>query len=295
MRYDDTALVLEGGGTHGAYTAGVLDVLHDNGLQFGAYAGSSIGATHLCNYLSEQRKRNYRIDVLHSDDKRYMGFANLIRTGNFFDVKYSYYTLPQEVDPFDYDTFRKNAANSQFYVTCTNVATGQTEYPAIHDLRNEDDLNYVRASASLPLFSQIVPIQGKKYLDGSMSDCIPFKMMDNFGFHKQVIVLTRPANYVKPRNAFLPLIRCAYRKYPLFVKAIAERHIRYNDDQELLKQWISCKKAFIIRPSKSLQMTRLEKDRSKLEDFYNLGMNDAKALIPELFNFLEAENFPSNR
>lgn len=278
-----------------AYTAGVLDVLHDNGLVFGGYAGSSTGATHLCSYLSEQRKRNYRIDILHSADKHYMGFANWMRTGNFFEVEYRYHTLPQEIDPFDFDTFKKNTAESKFYVTCTNVETGRAEYPIIRDLRKEDDLNYVRASASLPLFSQMVQVQGNNYLDGSMSDSVPFKMMDNFGFRKQVVILTRPENYIKGKNVFLPLLKFFYRKNPQFVKAIAERHLRYNEDMELLKKWESSKKAFVIRPSKSLKISHIEKSKLKLEAFYHLGASDAKAQIPELFNFLEAANFPSNR
>lgn len=176
----DFALVLEGGGMRGAYSAGVLDVLHDEGIKFGGYAGTSAGATHLCNYLSEQRDRNFRLDTIHSQDPRYMSFRNWLRTGNYFDLKFCYHTVPEEIDPFDYDTFKKNAAESEFYVAASNVETGGAEHLLVRDLRT--DIDAIRSSSSLPLMSSLVHYQGKKMFDGNVADSIPFEFMDNIGY-----------------------------------------------------------------------------------------------------------------
>ena len=158
--YKNTALVLEGGGMLGAYLSGVLDVMLDNGLKFGGYAGTSAGATHLCNYLSEQRDRNRRVDVIHSASKRYMGWGNLIRTGEFFEVDYCYRQIPYVIDPFDFEKFRENAAQSDFYATATNLETGEGAYLLTRELDTPEGMDRIRASASLPLLSHIVEVDG---------------------------------------------------------------------------------------------------------------------------------------
>ena len=151
--YKDIALAVEGGGMRGAYSAGVLDVFLDNGIKFGACAGTSAGATHLCSYLSEQRERNKRLDTVHSASKRYMSWGNLIRTGDFFELDYCYNQIPRVVDPFDFEKFRENTAETKFYAVATNLETGGPEYLLTRDLDKPEDMDKIRASASLPLMS----------------------------------------------------------------------------------------------------------------------------------------------
>lgn len=287
MMYKDIALVLEGGGMRGAYSAGVLDVMLDNGLKFGGYAGTSAGATHLCNYLSEQRERNKRLDTIHSASKRYMSVGNWIRTGDFFEVEYCYKILPKEVDPFDYDKFNENALESDFYSVATNLETGLAEYLLTKDVKNGDGLECVRASASLPLMSRIVECRGMKLLDGGIGDSIPFAGMEKRGFRKQVVILTQPEGFVKKPNSMIPLFKLVYRKYPKFVAAAADRHIRYNQCLIDLKRKCENGSAFMIRPSESFKISRLEKDKSKLVELYEMGVRDAQALMPRLKTFLD--------
>lgn len=285
--YKNAALVLEGGGMRGAYLSGVLDVMHDNGLKFGGYAGTSAGATHLCSYLSEQRERNRRIDVVHSASKRYMGWGNLLRTGDFFEVEYCYNQIPRVIDPFDFDKFRENAAQSEFYAAASNLETGRAEYLLTRDLDKREDMDKIRASASLPLMSHIVEIDGMKLLDGGVADSIPFEIMAKKGFEKQVVIVTQPEGYVKKPNPMIPLFKILYRKYPKFIEAAKTRHIRYNQCLRTLQEWCDRGTAFRIRPSESFEIDRLEKDKSKLVKLYDLGVKDATALLPRLMEFLE--------
>ena len=128
------------------------------GIKFGACAGTSAGATHLCSYLSEQRERNKRLDTVHSASKRYMSWGNLIRTGDFFELDYCYNQIPRVVDPFDFEKFRENTAETKFYAVATNLETGDPEYLLTRDLDKPEDMDKIRASASLPLMSHIVEV-----------------------------------------------------------------------------------------------------------------------------------------
>lgn len=285
--YRNAALVLEGGGMRGAYLSGVLDVMHDNGLKFGGYAGTSAGATHLCSYLSEQRERNRRIDVVHSASKRYMGWGNLIRTGEFFEVDYCYRQIPYVIDPFDFEKFRENAAESEFYAAASNLETGEAAYLLTRNLDTPEGMDRIRASASLPLMSHIVEVDGMKLLDGGVADSIPFEIMAKKGFEKQVVIVTQPEGYVKKPNSLVPLFKIIYRKYPKFIEAVRTRHIRYNECLKTLDEWCSRGTAFRIRPSESFDISRLEKDKSKLARLYDLGVKDMTALMPRLMEFLD--------
>lgn len=283
--FKDVALVLEGGGMRGAYTAGVLDALYDEGLKFGGYAGTSAGATHLCNYLSEQRNRNFRLDTIHSKDKRYMSLGNWIRTGNYFDLEFCYHTVPEKIDPFDFDKFKENAAVSDFYAAASNVETGFAEHLIVRDLRK--DMDAIRSSSSLALVSSLVEYDGKKMFDGNTADSIPFEFMDSIGFKRQVVIVTRPNGYQKTANKLVWLYKLVYRKYPKFVEAVANRHIRYNKCLQTLAEWEACGKTFVFRPSIPMEIGRVEKNTQKIVDLYNLGVKDAHDNMDALKKFLQ--------
>jgi len=279
--YKDIALAVEGGGMRGAYSAGVLDVFLDNGLKFGACAGTSAGATHLCSYLSEQRERNKRLDIIHSASKRYMSWGNLIRTGDFFALDYCYNQIPRVVDPFDFEKFRENAVETKFYAVATNLETGGPEYLLTRDLDKPEDMDRIRASASLPLLSHIVDI------DGGVGDSIPFQFFANMGYQKQVVIVTQPESFVKKPNSMIPLFKIIYRKYPEFIEAARTRHIRYNQCRRTLEERVAQGSAFMIRPSTQFKISCFEKDKSKLVDLYDMGVKDATTLMPKLLEFLE--------
>ena len=209
-----SCLVLEGGAKRGIYTAGVLDVFLENNIVADAVIGVSAGAIHGCSYAAKQKGRSIRYNLKYNDDYRFMSFKSLIKTGNMVDTEFAYHELPDKLDPFDHEAFEKS--ETKFYATCTNLETGKPEYVFCPNLRN-DYIDYLRASASMPLVSQIVEMNGKKYLDGGIADSIPIKAAINMGFEKNIVVLTRPSGYRKHKFSMLWLAKIVYRKFPNFI------------------------------------------------------------------------------
>ena len=287
MKYKNTAIVVEGGGLRGSYSGGILDILADKEIKFGGAVGTSAGAIHLCSFLSGQIGRNFRVDTIHSKSPRYMSLRNLLFTGDYFAFDYCYKQIPYKIDPFEFDKFTEQCQETEFHVCITDVETGLAEYPRITDYRNEDEMNYIRASASMPILSKIVEIHGKKFLDGGVADSIPFEQMLKKGFERAVVILTRPLGYRKKINKALPLVKLAYRHYPKFVEAVATRHIRYNQALDKLAQLEAEGKVFIFRPSRLIKISDIESNKKKIANLYELGKEDAHTKMPELLKFLE--------
>ena len=279
-------LVVEGGGMRGVYSSGVLDFFIEKDLFFENNYGVSAGACHLCSYLAKQYKRAFRVNVDYLNDKRYCSVHSLLKTGNLFGAEMLYDIIPNELDLFDYDTYNKNESN--FYVVITDINTGKPEYVKIGDLKK--DIIYVRASSSLPLLAQNVKINDKEYLDGGISDSIPIKKSIADGNKKNVVILTRDRTYRKGKNSLMPIIKLKYKKYPNFVKSMADRYIVYNEILDFIKELENNGDVFVIRPKKPVNIGRTEKNREKLEALYNDGYNDAKDCYEELLKYLGKEN-----
>ena len=279
-------LVVEGGGMRGVYSSGVLDFFIEKDLFFENNYGVSAGACHLCSYLAKQYKRAFRVNVDYLNDKRYCSVHSLLKTGNLFGAEMLYDIIPNELDLFDYDTYNKNESN--FYVVITDKNTGKPEYVKIGDLKK--DIIYVRASSSLPLLAQNVKINDKEYLDGGISDSIPIKKSIADGNKKNVVILTRDSTYRKGKNSLMPIIKLKYKKYPNFVKSMADRYIVYNEILDFIKELEDNGDVFVIRPKKPVNIGRTEKNREKLEALYNDGYNDAKDCYEELLKYLGKEN-----
>ena len=279
-------LVVEGGGMRGVYSSGVLDFFIEKDLFFENNYGVSAGACHLCSYLAKQYKRAFRVNVDYLNDKRYCSVHSLLKTGNLFGAEMLYDIIPNELDLFDCDTYNKNESN--FYVVITDINTGKPEYVKIGDLKK--DIIYVRASSSLPLLAQNVKINDKEYLDGGISDSIPIKKSIADGNKKNVVILTRDSTYRKGKNSLMPIIKLKYKKYPNFVKSMADRYIVYNEILDFIKELENNGDVFVIRPKKPVNIVRTEKNREKLEALYNDGYNDAKDCYEELLKYLGKEN-----
>ncbi len=275
-------LVLEGGGMKGAYTAGVLDFFLEKEMEFASVYGVSAGAVHMCSYLSKQKGRSIRISTKYGADPRYCSIASLLLTGDLFNVKTCYDTVPNKWEPFDHKTYENYQGKA--YAVVTNIETGKPEYLLVNECK--EGLQKIRASASLPLVSRNVPIGDKLYLDGGCSDSIPIARSIMDGNKKNVVILTKEVGYVRKPATKIGLLKVRYRKYPKLVEAMQKRHITYNETLEYLGRLEASGKVFIIRPKKASEVGRIEKDAKKLQALYEEGYNDAIACHEELIRFL---------
>ena len=275
-------LVLEGGAMRGLFTAGVMDVLMEYGAEFDAIVGVSAGAAFGVNYKSKQIGRVIRYNKRFANDKRYCSVQSLLNTGNLFNAMFCYHTVPNELDKFDRE--RYNADKTPFYVVCTDAETGEPVYHLL-DRANDWGFEWIRASASMPLVSKPVKIDGKYYLDGGMSDSIPIEFMIVGGCEKNVVVLTQPRDYVKEKASMLPLMKLSLRKYPYTYDAILHRHIIYNDSRARVFQEEKLGNAVVICPKEKLPIDRVEHDPEVMEKVYQLGRQGAKEKVDELRAF----------
>lgn len=283
-----TGLVLEGGGTRGIYTAGVLDVFMDEGLYFDGVIGVSAGAIHGATFVARQRGRNIRYYKKYCRDKRFMSLRSLLTTGDLVGEEFCYHTLPDILDPFDHDTFE--ASDTKFYAVCTNVATGKAEYPLITDMRGQIDL--LRASASMPYVTKIINWHGKKYLDGGCADSIPLTAFEKMGYNVNVVIRTRDPEYRKKEKPAgkgkKDLAGIVFRSYPRFAETLRKRAQVYNRTVEELHRKAAAGDIFLIEPSEELTIGRVEHDPEKLQAVYDIGVRDAKAKLQQLKEWLAA-------
>ena len=269
----------------GMFTAGVLDVMMENGIEYDGIIGVSAGAAFGCNYKSKQVGRAIRYNMKYCNDKRFSGIGSLIKTGNIYNTDFAYGEVPLKYDVFDFDTYESNP--TEFYVVCTDIETGQAVY---HNYggKNGHCFDWIRASASMPLVSQIVDIDGQKLLDGGIADSIPVKYFESIGYDRNVAVLTQPEHYQKKKNRLMPLIRRKYGKYPKLVEAMDSRHLVYNQTLAYIGAQEKQGKLFVIRPKEALQIRKVEKNPNTLKEIYDIGRETAASRIAEMKEFLNA-------
>ena len=276
-------LVLEGGGMRALFTAGVLDALLDvKELNIDGIVGVSAGALFGVNYVSGQKERAIRYNKKYARDKRYMGLYSWITTGNAVNKEFAFYEIPFKLDVFDQEKFKESKID--FHVVMTNIENGQAEYILIEDVFEQ--MEYLRATSALPFVSKIIEINGKKYLDGGISDSIPIDYCESLGYDKIILILTRPEDAHK-NDKLSFLYKLVYRKYPNLV----ERLINMGKDYEVVLKKIedleNKNKIFVIRPPKVLKIGRLEKNEDKIQNVYDIGLNTG---IKEKENLLKYLN-----
>lgn len=275
-------LVLEGGAFRGLYTSGVLDCLMDNDININTVVGISAGALNGTNYLAGCRGRTAYCLLKHRYDPRYVGVKAYAESGSVVGFKFMF-------EDFNYDQElnedRLFKGDRYLYSGCTNLETGKADFIQTFDR----DIFYdaVKASASMPIVSRIVRINGNKYLDGGCETKLPIRYAMENGFKKIIFIATRPLSYrrklVTPE---LRLEKIRYRNYPKFLKALANANKRYNLDAEFLEMLAKKGGIYVIAPSEEVSVTRLEKDIEKLGNLYMLGYEDCKKQIPSIKKYL---------
>lgn len=276
-------LVLEGGGMRGLYTAGVLDVFMEQGVEFAHAVGVSAGAAFGVNIKSRQVGRAIRYNKRFCADPRYASLKNLLRTGELYSIDFAYREVPLHLDPFDIEAAAANPM--RFTAVCTDIVTGEAVYRDI-ERGDGDDLDWIRASASVPLLARPVELDGRELLDGGIANSIPAAWMVAQGYDRNVVVLTQPAGFVKEPNRLMPLLKRAYGAYPKLVELLANRHVRYNAQLEEVARLERDGKALVIRPSESVKAPLVVKDPEILERIYQVGRRDGEARIADVRRYL---------
>ena len=280
MKY---GLVLEGGAMRGLFTAGVLDVLMKDGITFDGAIGVSAGACFGCNYKSGQVGRVIRYNKRFANDPRYCSWKSLVKTGDLFNVDFCYRELPMELDVFDGAAYAANPM--EFHVVATDCETGKSVYKKL-DKADEEAFRWIQASASMPIVSRPVKIDGKEYLDGGLSDGIPLKYFESIGYERNVVITTRPRGYRKFPSWKVSLAKCVLRRHPAVGNALKTRHVWYNEALDYINERVKSGAAFLIAPEKPLEISRLCHDPEQMQRVYDEGRKTATERLAEIKGFL---------
>ena len=280
MKY---GLVLEGGAMRGLFTAGVLDVLMEGDITFDGAIGVSAGACFGCNYKSGQIGRVIRYNKRFAKDPRYCSWKSLVKTGDLFNADFCYRELPMELDVFDGAAYAANPM--EFHVVATDCATGKSVYKKL-DKADEEAFRWIQASASMPVVSRPVKIDGGEYLDGGLSDGIPLKYFESLGYERNVVITTRPRGYRKFPSWKASLAKCFLRRHPAVGKALKTRHVWYNEALDYINERVKAGAALLIAPEKPLEISRLCHDPEQMQRVYDEGRKAATERLAEIKGFL---------
>lgn len=268
----------------GLFTVGVMDVMMEHGIQPDGIIGVSAGAAFGCNYKSRQPGRALRYNKRFARDSRYSGLRSLLTTGDYFNAEFAYHTVPTEYDLFDNETFESNP--TEFYLVCTDVETGEAVYKRC-DKGGHGFFDWIRASASMPVVSHVVELEGRKLLDGGMADSIPLEYFENIGYDRNIVILTQPDGYTKHPNRAMPLIKHSLRKYPAAVETMVRRHSMYNRQLEYVRQAEIEGRCIVIRPDGKLPIGHTSHDPEEMQRVYDIGVAAGKRYIKTIKAFLD--------
>ena len=275
-------LVLEGGAMRGLFTAGIIDVMMEAGIEPDGIIGVSAGAAFGCNYKSRQPGRAIRYNTRFAKDPRYSGVRSLLKTGDYFNAEFGYHIIPKQYDVFDDEAFNRNPM--EFVVVCTDVMTGKPVYRSLTEA-NYDTYEWIRASASMPIASKVVELDGLKLLDGGVSDSIPLAHFESMGYDRNVVILTQPEGFVKKHTRLMPLMRIGLRKYPEMIKAMDKRYLMYNSQLDYVRQAEKEGRCLVIRPETKIPIGHVSHDPYQMRLVYNQGRQMGKKYLEQIKTF----------
>ncbi|MCD8301708.1 MAG: patatin family protein [Prevotellaceae bacterium] len=276
-------LVLEGGGMRAMFSAGVMDVFMENGVRFDGIVGVSAGAAFGVNYKSGQAGRVIRYNPRFAPDSRYMGVRSFLTTGNYMNAEFCYHTVPLEYDIFDCEAYRQNPM--EFHIVCTDAESGTPVYHQVTHI-DSDELEWIRASGSLPIMTRPVKVGGRKMLDGGLTDSIPLKYFQQRGYGRCVVILTQPRNFLKRRTKLMPLFHMLMRRYPAVTRLMRQRHHMYNRQLKYIHEQEIMGNALLVNPETEISISRVSRKPRELTAAYNLGRAKGAEMLPRVKEFL---------
>lgn len=279
-----SGLVLEGGAMRGLFTAGVLDVLMENNVTFDVAVGVSAGAAFGVNMKSKQIGRVLRYNLRFAGKPYYASWKSWRRSGNLYAENFCFHIIPEKLDVFDKKTFMANPM--EFWCVATDAATGK---PVYHKLRDAGyvDLEWIRASSSIPFFAHPVAIKGHYYFDGGVSDSVPYDFLVKNNFDKKVVITTQPKEYRKKQSKLFPIEKVILREYPAVLKKLATRAEDYNAVLDEIQRDEDNGETFVIGPPYPLNIGTVESDKDEIKRVYEIGRKEAEKVLPELVGYLK--------
>lgn len=268
----------------GLFTAGIIDVMMEAGIEPDGIIGVSAGAAFGCNYKSRQPGRAIRYNTRFAKDPRYSGVRSLLKTGDYFNAEFGYHIIPKQYDVFDDEAFNRNPM--EFVVVCTDVMTGKPVYRSLTEA-NYDTYEWIRASASMPIASKVVELDGLKLLDGGVSDSIPLAHFESMGYDRNVVILTQPEGFVKKHTRLMPLMRIGLRKYPEMIKAMDKRYLMYNSQLDYVRQAEKEGRCLVIRPETKIPIGHVSHDPYQMRLVYEMGREMGKKRLNDIKAFYE--------
>ena len=280
------AMVLEGGSFRCQFTAGVLDVFMENGVEVPACYGVSAGALSGLNYKSRQIGRANRVNLAFCNDSRYMGAKSFATSGSVVGYDFLLNDIQDRLDPFDNDAFEKNPMS--LYAVATDVVFGTPAYLPVENAVL--DVDALRATTSLPLMTQPVEMGDAIYLDGGVADSVPVEhALEDAGFDRAIVVLTQDRAYKKGPYEFLAAVHARYAAYPYLLEALENRHERYNEQREHIWEYERQGRALVIAPPQPVEVGHIEHDPAKLLALYIQGRQEGKRRLDEVRAFISKE------
>lgn len=287
MDNKNIGLVLEGGGLRGVYTSGVIRFLMDKGITFPYVIGVSMGVCNGANYISKQPERNRIVNIDFVNDPRYLSYRRLFLKGELFGMDFIFNTIPFSLVPFDRDTFLRNEV--KFVIGVTDCETGDTVYYEKSEL-GDDSMDIFKATCSLPFLAKPVCCKGRMFMDGGVTDSIPIQKSIDDGNSRNVLILTRPRGYRKKPSHLHLLARLWYPNFKGLQKALAIRHIKYNETMDMVDELERTGQAICIRPFKTIEAARVERNKKRLHAAYDQGYEDASSNYARIKAFLNLQN-----
>ena len=283
---EKAALILEGGALRTFFTSAILDYFMEHNIEFEYVHGVSAGTLCAVSYISKQRNRSSNINLHFLHDKRYISINNLWSNGGIFNLDFLFSPECFAYSPFDWKAYHQS--QQIFEITATDCETGQAK--VFRKSPDNDQIEAIKGSSSIPLLSDIRNINGVPYLDGGIADSIPDKRAQQLGYKKIVVVLTRNLTYRKRENsaAVNRLVKTMYKSYPNFVQAFIDRPEHYNEALIQLEKLEKEGRIFVVRPEEPVNVSHFERDPAKLIDLYNKGTETIVERFGDLQKYLNS-------
>ena len=277
-------LVLEGGGTRGVYTAGVLDAFLECDIEVPYVIGVSIGAYNGAAYIAKQKQRNYKVYREYANDPRFIDYKRMLKGECIMDSKFIFDHANYEKYPFDYNNFFES--DQSFVSVSTDCYTGAAVYFEKSNYNMEEVDKVIRSSCSLPFMTDIVEYKNKKFLDGGIADSIPVRKAISDGNKKLIVILTHPKGFEEKQGWYSKVSSIWYKEYPKLTESLKNRYLHYNESIQLLEMLEAIGKAYIIRP-KEKEMSMMEQDVKKLDEYYKLGWDQGRDEAEKIKSFIQ--------